>query len=193
MKIDLEPIYRSLLESISEDITREGLRDTPARAARALRYLTRGYQQKAVQVVNGAIFHSDCDEMVIVKNIELYSLCEHHLLPFIGKCHVGLYPPGQGNRSVESSPHCRCLRPSLANPGESDPPDCQCFNGSDPTRRRRSDYRSAASMYDDARRRKAKFLDENIMHARIISCGWSHPRRVFEFDSLGSRQEITYP
>ncbi len=74
---------------------RDGLKDTPGRAARAMSYLTQGYDQTLDEVVNGAIFESDSDEMVIVRDIELYSLCEHHILPFIGKCHVAYLPKGR--------------------------------------------------------------------------------------------------
>jgi len=84
-----------LIEELGEDPSRDGLRDTPARAAKALRFATQGYQLKLDDVINGAIFKSDCEDMVIIKNIEMYSMCEHHLLPFIGKCHVGYLPSGK--------------------------------------------------------------------------------------------------
>ena len=87
--------YHSLLQLVGEDPERDGLRDTPSRAAKALEYLTRGYGQKLEEVVNNAIFESDNDQMVIIKDIELYSLCEHHLLPFVGKCHIAYLPAGK--------------------------------------------------------------------------------------------------
>lgn len=92
---NLEKIYTDLITEIGEDVEREGLVKTPHRAAKALRYLTKGYHQNLDEVVNGAIFTTDNDDMVIVKDIELYSLCEHHLLPFIGKCHVAYIPEGK--------------------------------------------------------------------------------------------------
>jgi GTP cyclohydrolase I len=91
----LASLYQELLLGIGEDPAREGLQKTPGRAAKALQYLTRGYQQSVEEVVNDAIFESDNDQMILVKDIELYSLCEHHLLPFIGKCHVAYIPTGK--------------------------------------------------------------------------------------------------
>jgi GTP cyclohydrolase I len=95
MEIKLADLYRQILEDIGEDPARDGLQNTPERAARAMQYLTRGYHQSLDEVVNNAIFDSDNEEMILVKNIELYSLCEHHLLPFIGKCHVAYIPTGK--------------------------------------------------------------------------------------------------
>jgi GTP cyclohydrolase I len=95
MNIKLTDLYTRILEGIGEDPKREGLQDTPERAARAMEYLTRGYHQTIDEVVNNAVFESDNDEMILVRNIEMYSLCEHHLLPFIGKCHVAYIPTGK--------------------------------------------------------------------------------------------------
>ena len=84
-----------LLVELGEDPSREGLVDTPARVEKSLRYLTRGYSQTLEKVVNGALFEAESDDMVIVRDIEFFSLCEHHMLPFFGKCHVGYIPNGK--------------------------------------------------------------------------------------------------
>jgi GTP cyclohydrolase I len=91
----MNELYKDLLSKVGEDPGREGLLETPARAAKAMEFLTQGYQQKLEDVVNDAIFTVDDNHMIIVKDIELYSLCEHHMLPFFGKCHIGYIPEGK--------------------------------------------------------------------------------------------------
>src|SRR5690554_1316036 len=95
MNEELADLYRHLILGLGENPEREGLQNTPQRAAKAMQFLTRGYAQSLEEIVNGAVFESETDEMVLVKNIELYSLCEHHLLPFIGKCHIAYLPNGK--------------------------------------------------------------------------------------------------
>ena len=91
----MEQLFSKLIQEIGEDVTREGLVDTPKRAAAAFRFINNGYSRSLDDVLNSAIFEADTEDMVIVKDIELYSLCEHHLLPFIGKCHVAYLPKGK--------------------------------------------------------------------------------------------------
>ena len=91
----MEQHWASIIRAIGEDLERPGLVDTPRRAAKSFEFLTRGYQQSVEEVVNEALFPSDSSEMILVQDVELYSLCEHHLLPFIGKCHVAYIPTGK--------------------------------------------------------------------------------------------------
>lgn len=86
--------YTHILTELGEDVAREGLIKTPERAAKAMLFLTQGYKQDAVEILKGAMFKESYDEMVIIKNIELYSLCEHHMLPFFGKAHIAYIPNG---------------------------------------------------------------------------------------------------
>lgn len=87
--------FQLLIEHAGEDLNRDGLKNTPKRALQAFDTLTQGYHQNLDDIVNGAIFESPAQDMIIVKDIELYSLCEHHMLPFIGKCHVAYIPEGK--------------------------------------------------------------------------------------------------
>jgi len=91
----MEDAFKEIIRACGEDLSRPGLLDTPGRAARAFEFLTQGYQQRVEDIVNDALFPSDSSEMVVVQDIELYSLCEHHLLPFIGRCHVAYIPTGK--------------------------------------------------------------------------------------------------
>jgi len=91
----VEKHWAEIIKAIGEDVERPGLTDTPKRAAKAFEFLTRGYHQSVEEVVNEALFPSDSSEMILVQDVELYSLCEHHLLPFIGKCHVAYIPTGK--------------------------------------------------------------------------------------------------
>jgi len=87
--------YRNILKQIGEDPTREGLLDTPMRAAKAMNYFTKGYQETVQQVVRNAVFNEETDEMVVVKDIEFFTLCEHHMVPFMGKASIGYLPRGK--------------------------------------------------------------------------------------------------
>jgi GTP cyclohydrolase I len=91
----VEKAFATIIEAVGEDLTRDGLRDTPKRAAKAFQFLTQGYRQSLDEVINNALFESDANEMVVVSDIELYSMCEHHLLPFIGRAHVAYIPQGK--------------------------------------------------------------------------------------------------
>lgn len=87
--------FKKIIEAVGENPNREGLLNTPKRAAKAMEFLTQGYKADLNAIINGALFETENSEMVVVKNIEIYSLCEHHLLPFIGKCHIAYVPRGK--------------------------------------------------------------------------------------------------
>ncbi len=91
---NLQQNYTDILKGVGEDLSREGITKTPERAAKAMQFLTQGYRMDAEQIIRKAMFREDYDEMVVVKDIELYSLCEHHILPFFGKAHIAYIPDG---------------------------------------------------------------------------------------------------
>ena len=92
-----ESLVREMLLHLGEDPNREGLDRTPQRVAKAMNFLTSGYRMSATEVVKDSLFSEDCDDMIVVKDIEFYSLCEHHMLPFAGRAHVGYLPNGHGH------------------------------------------------------------------------------------------------
>jgi len=91
----LQDLYKSVIEQLGENPAREGLLKTPERVAKAMKFLTNGYDQDPDAIIESAIFHEEYSEMVLVKNIDIYSLCEHHMLPFFGKAHVAYIPNGK--------------------------------------------------------------------------------------------------
>ncbi len=92
---EIKQNFKSIIESLGEDVKRDGLLMTPERASKAMQFLTSGYQMNAEEVLKSALFDEDYSEMVIIKDIELYSLCEHHMLPFFGKAHIAYIPNGK--------------------------------------------------------------------------------------------------
>jgi GTP cyclohydrolase I len=106
---------QALLQEIGEDPSRDGLEETPSRVAKALRFFTRGYEESPQQVLGEALFEVSYDEMVLVKDIEFYSLCEHHMLPFLGRAHVAYIPNGKPAAcKSRSASQWRSPRPSKA-------------------------------------------------------------------------------
>ncbi len=91
----MQKLIRDMLVELGENPDREGLRDTPERVDRSMRFLCSGYAQDPAAIINEAIFNEECNHMVIVRDIEVYSLCEHHMLPFFGRCHIGYIPKGR--------------------------------------------------------------------------------------------------
>mgnify|MGYP001591860021 FL=1 len=91
----MESYFKKIIEKVGENLSREGLKKTPKRSAEAFNFLTSGYKQKLKDVVNDSIYHEKSNNMIVVKDIRFYSLCEHHLLPFFGKCHIGYIPNGK--------------------------------------------------------------------------------------------------
>lgn len=92
---NMADLYRQIIEQLGEDPTREGLLKTPERVSAAMKFFTQGYRQSLDEIVNNAIFHEDNNQMVILRDIEFYSMCEHHMVPFFGKCHVAYIPNGK--------------------------------------------------------------------------------------------------
>ena len=178
MSATLPEHYREILLGLGENPDREGLLDTPKRAAKAMQYLCHGYEQSLDEVVNGALFASDNDEMVIVKDIELYSLCEHHLLPFIGKAHVAYMPTGKvlGLSKIARIVDMFARRLQIQENLTRQIADAieQVTAG----RRRGGGDRSPAHVHDDARCGKTEFDHEHLGDARRPARLEHHPHGV---------------
>ncbi|EJT82791.1 GTP cyclohydrolase I [Pseudomonas putida S11] len=160
--MSLEQNYTEILSQIGEDVSREGLLDTPKRAAKAMKYLCRGYEQTLEEVTNNALFSSDNSEMVLVRDIELYSMCEHHMLPFIGKAHVAYLPKGKvlGLSKVARIVDMYARRLQIQeNP---QPPGCRGRAAGNRRRRCCRGHRSQAHVHDDARCREAELDHDHL-------------------------------
>jgi len=154
-------LFEQVLTHIGEDPARDGLAGTPDRYAKALRFLTQGYRTDIAEVINGALFEVKYDEMVIVRDIEFFSLCEHHVLPFFGKMHVA-YLPKRKVIGLSKIPRLGGGNPSA-----------------DPRAARRGRHlRSAALLHDDARSGKATFRRRHQRHAGRLPRTRPHARGV---------------
>ncbi len=122
---ELEELVRRQLELLGEDPARDGLQKTPERVARSMEFLTKGYSQTPKSILNNALFDVKSDEMVIVKDIDFYSLCEHHMLPFFGKCHVAYLPGKKVVGLVEAAEVGGCVRAAVAGAGTVDARNCE--------------------------------------------------------------------
>ena len=173
----MEQHWAKIIEAIGEDLQRPGLRDTPKRAAKAFEFLTRGYGQSVDEVVNEALFPSDSSEMVLVQDVELYSLCEHHLLPFIGKCHVAYIPTGQViglskvARLVDVFARRLQIQEALTTQIAETIMAVTEAEGV-------GVIRGTAYVHDDARRGEAEFGNEDLRHAGLIPHRTENPRRI---------------
>ena len=124
-------MYREILSRLGEDPSRDGLVATPERVEKSMAFLTKGYDEDPTKILRGALFDVDYDEMVIVKDIEMFSLCEHHMLPFFGKVHVAYIPKGKGDWAEQDSAARGGVCAAAAGAGAADAADCGHDSGSD--------------------------------------------------------------
>ncbi len=160
-----EELAREMLVRLGEDPEREGLLADAERYAKALQDLTKGYREDPEQILHGALFSVDYDEMVIVKDIEMFSLCEHHMLPFFGKVHVAYIPKGKVIGLSKIARLVEVFARRLAGAGAADRANCRDDPEGDSAARSRRCGRGAASLHDDARRREATFGHGHLVDA----------------------------
>ena len=158
---------KAVLKLLGEDPEREGLLKTPERVAKSLQFLTQGYGQSGTEIIRSAIFDEKYKQMVIVKDIEMFSMCEHHILPFIGN-----YRPQQGR------PRCRHIRPQAPGPGAPHRRDSRRHPGGAAPARCRSGHRSHAHLHDDARRREIQRYHHHVRIFRHIPQFAPHEERI---------------
>jgi len=163
-----EDLVREMIVRLGEDPTREGLARTPNRVRRAYEYLTKGYKEDAEAMLKKALFTVTYDEMVIVKDVEMFSLCEHHMLPFFWQGARGLYSEWQGYRSEQNSPADRNLFASLTDTGKTHHSDCGDYSESHRTAGGGRGNRSAPSLHDDARGGETALGGGYLIHAGLL-------------------------
>ena len=175
---NIADLVRQMIVQLGEDPNREGLRRTPERFEKALRFLTSGYRQDPAKILNGAMFSVTYDEMVVVKDIEVYSLCEHHLLPFFGKCHVAYIPNKKvvGLSKIARLVNMYARRLQIQERLTSQ--IAQTLEDQLEPAGRGRDRRGAASLHGDARRRKAEFRGDDQRHARRLPRKQADARRI---------------
>ena len=178
----LPQLVEQMLKELGEDPHREGLERTPERVAAAMRYLTSGYNKDVHEILNDALFVEEYDEMVIVKDIDVTSMCEHHLLPFIGKVPRRLHAAPEDRGALEDPAAGRHVRPAAAGAGAAHDPDRQHpERGAAATRRGGGDG-SRAPLHADARGREAEFQGRDLGHARGFPRPAGDPSRVHGAD-----------